>query len=106
MTIANLKDAAKAVEAVEQLAKFRALLDEAKDGAKIQMRSGCGVIYRNNNDVTLNEKALETLRIFLDTFVERYETKFKELGLSLDPEPAAPKTEEINQKTAWDELED
>ena len=106
MTIANLKEAAKAVEAVEQIAKFRALLDETSDGAKLEMRSRCGVIYRNNNDITLNEKAIESLKVMLDCFIERYESKFAELGLSLDPTPEAPKHEAINQKTAWDELED
>ena len=104
MTIANLKEAAKAVEAVEQIAKFRALLDETSDGAKLEMRSRCGVIYRNNNDITLNEKAIESLKVMLDCFIERYESKFAELGLSLDPTPEAPKHEEIKEKTAWDEL--
>lgn len=106
MTIANLKEAAEAVKAVEQLNEFRQLLEQAKDGAEITMFSRCGAKYRENNDIKMNQKAIDSMKIMLDTFVERYETKFKELGLSLDPEPAAPKTEEINQKTAWDELED
>jgi len=106
MTIANLTEAAEAVKAVEQINTFRQLLDEASDGAKLEMRSRCGAIYRNNNDITLNEKAIESLKIMLDAFIERYETKFAELGLSLDPTPEAPKHEEIKEKTLWDELED
>lgn len=104
MTIQNIKEAAEAVKAVEQIAKFRALLDETSDGAKLEMRSRCGALYRNNNDITLNEKAIDFLKIMLDAFVTRYEEKFSELGLALDP-PATPKTENIG-KTVWDELED
>lgn len=105
MTIANLKEAAEAVKAVKQLSTFRQLLDEASDGAKLEMRSRCGVIYDHNNNIALNQKAIDSLKIMLDAFIERYESKFAELGLVLDPTPDAPKTEEIG-KTVWDELEE
>lgn len=105
MTIANLKEAAEAVKAVEQLAEFRQLLDQTTDGAKIEMFSRCGAKYREHNDITVNQKAIDSLKIMLDAFIERYESKFAELGLALDPTPDAPKHEAIG-KTVWDELED
>ena len=104
MTIANLKEAAEAVKAVEQLSTFRQLLEETTDGAKLEMRSRCGVVYKNNNDITLNDKAIASLKIMLDAFIERYESKFAELGLALDPTPDSPKHEEIKEKTLWDEM--
>lgn len=105
MTIENLKEAAEAVKAVEQLNEFRQLLEETTDGAKLEMRSRCGVVYREHNDITLNGKAIESMKIMLDAFIDRYTSKFNELGLALDPTPESPKTEEIG-KTVWDELED
>jgi len=106
MTIANLTEAAEAVKAVEQINTFRQLLDEASDGAKLEMRSRCGAIYRNNNDITLNEKAIESLKIMLDAFIERYESKFAELGLALDPPAESPKHEELKERNAFEIFED
>ena len=40
----------------------------------------------------------------LDAFVTRYEEKFAELGLALDPPSESPKHEEIKEKTLWDEM--
>jgi hypothetical protein len=106
MTIENLEEALNSVKAVQELSQFRKLLDDAGDGSKIQMRSSCGVIFnRNNNDIAFNDKAIEVLKTLLDTFVERYESKFNELGLALNPEPVTPKTEDIG-RSIWDELED
>lgn len=105
MTIANIKEAAEAVKAVEQLNEFRQLLDQAKDGAEIEMFSRCGAKYREHNDIKMNQKAIDSMKIMLDAFIDRYTTKFAELGLALDPTPEAPKTEEIG-KTVWDELEE
>ena len=105
MTIANLKEAAEAVKAVEQLSEFRQLLGQTTDGAEITMHSRCGVKYREHNDITVNQKAIDSLKIMLDAFIDRYTTKFAELGLALDPTPEAPKTEEIGN-TVWDALEE
>lgn len=106
MTIANLKEAAEAVKAVEQLAEFRKLLDQTTDGAEITMCSRCGVKYREHNDITVNDKAIASLKIMLDVFIERYESKFAELGLALDPPSESPKHEELKERNAFEIFED
>ena len=106
MTIANLKEAAEAVKAVEQLNEFRQLLDQVSDGAEITMHSRCGVKYREHNDITVNQKAIDSLKIMLDAFIDRYTSKFAELGLALDPPAESPKHEELKERNAFEIFED
>lgn len=106
MTIANLKEAAEAVKAVEQLNEFRQLLDQTTDGAEIEMFSRCGVKYHEHNDITVNQKAIDSLKIMLDAFIDRYTSKFSELGLALEPTPDAPKHEELKERNAFEIFED
>lgn len=101
MTIANIKEAYEAIKTVEDLTTLRDALKEDK-GKRLVLEDGSVMPDVN---IRVTDKTKEVLVTMLDAFVTRYEEKFAELGLALDPEPTAPKTDELG-KTAWDELED
>lgn len=99
MTIQNIKEAYEAIKTVEDLATLRDALKEDK-GKRLVLEDG-SIMPDVNIQVT--SKTREVLVTMLDAFVTRYEEKFAELGLALDPTPEAPKHEEL-KKTLWDEM--
>ena len=100
MTIANIKEAYEAIKTVEDLATLRDALKEDK-GKRLVLEDGSIMPEAN---ITVTDKTREVLVIMLDAFVTRYEEKFAELGLALDPPSESPKHEEIKEKTLWDEM--
>ena len=99
MTIQNIKEAYEAIKTVEDLATLRDALKEDR-GKRLVLEDG-SVMPDVNIKVT--DKTKEVLVTMLDAFVTRYEEKFAELGLALDPPSEAPKHEEL-KKTLWDEM--
>lgn len=100
MTVANIKEAYEAIKTVEDLATLRDALKEER-GKRLVLEDGSVMSVAN---IQVTSKTREVLVTMLDAFVSRYEEKFSELGLALDPPTESPKHEEIKEKTLWDEM--